>query len=136
MRPSAIPSAYKVGDDQLRVCVDSYPRPNIAPSLLLLFRSDVFRFRAHEAPNLVGLQAAHFQIPHSPIVVRGARAAQIGEEFHNRVLRNSRHADGGANRAAFNQAVDHFGAGFSVQAIHTDSYTIAALACQGEKGYK
>jgi hypothetical protein len=36
----------------------------------------------------------------------------------------------GKNRTTLNQAVDHSGAGFDIQAVHSNSYTKAALACQ------
>src|SRR5207247_5480828 len=64
------------------------------------------------------------------IVVRGARAADVGKQLYHGVLRHSGNANCCANRAALNQAANHLGAGLIVQVIHIDSYTIAALACQ------
>ena len=45
---------------------------------------------------------------------------------------SARHSRRGPNRAALNQATDDLRAGLDIQAIHIDSYTIAALACQGK----
>jgi hypothetical protein len=64
-------------------------------------------------------------------MVRGAGAAKITQQLGNCVLGSTCHPNRGANRAALNQAIDNLGAGFGVQAVHNDSYTKAALACQG-----
>jgi hypothetical protein len=99
---------------------------------LLFLCAYILGLRANERPNFVALQTTHLETAHSAIVISGTGATDLSKQLGNCVLRRSGHADSGANRAAFDEAINHSGAGFGIKAIHIDSYTIAALACQEE----
>jgi hypothetical protein len=98
---------------------------------LLFLRADVFGFRSHEAPNFIALEASNLEITDSAIMITRTRAAKIGKQFNDCVLACARHPNSGANGTTFDEAANNLGAGLGVEAIHTDSYTKAALACQG-----
>ena len=59
-------------------------------------------------------QSADFKISHVAIVVRGTSTSEVGQQLDNRILCNSGQANGGSDRAAFDQAINHSGAGFRV----------------------
>ena len=55
LRPSAVPSADKVRNDQLRIGINSDPRPNVPPAFLFLLGTSVLRLRPNELPNFIRL---------------------------------------------------------------------------------
>jgi len=53
-------------------------------------------------------------------MVSPAHLAKINEQPGNGVFTSARHADGGADRVAFDQASDDLGPSLSTQLIHMD----------------
>jgi hypothetical protein len=64
------------------------------------------------------------------VMVGSAGRAHVCYQLNYSILRRSRHAASGANRAAFNQAANDLCSGLGVQAVHIDYYAKAALECQ------
>src|ERR1019366_9254350 len=75
--PSAIAAADEVADAELRVRVDSGPRPSISPSFRFSLGADVLRLCPDEAPNLITLQTAHPHVADVSIVVLGTCGSHI-----------------------------------------------------------
>ena len=130
--PSRIPAANQVGDDELGIGVNGDPRPDIAPSVILLFDSDILALRADEGPDFVALEPLHPQMPHMLVVVPRTGRAEVGKQLEYRSLGRPRHAAGCPDRAAFDEAVNDSGTGIGIQAVHIDYYAKAALVCQQE----
>ena len=61
-RPSSIAAPDKVADDQFGIRVESYPGPNVTPSLCFLHGSGVFLFAADKAPDFISLHTADFEV--------------------------------------------------------------------------
>jgi hypothetical protein len=101
--PTAITSANQIGDNQLRVRVDSDPRPNVTPSLLLFLRADILRLCSNKTPNFIALQAAHAQIANSAVVIVSARATEIGKKFEHGNRGTIGHSGGSSDSVPFNE---------------------------------
>ena len=83
---------------------------------------DVLLFHRGERPNFIALDALRFQTANVLIVIRLAARAQFHQKLGNRVLRNTGHADSGADGAALNQSGYHANPISSAQLVHTDHY--------------
>src|SRR5271165_863311 len=126
-----LPTASNVvGHAQLRVRIDCRPRPNVAPALRLLLGSDILFLRADELPDFVALQATDSHPSHGAVVIVPANLSQVYKETRYRVLRNTSHADGRANRASLNQAPNNLRATGAVQSVHIDHYACTGMNCQ------
>lgn len=128
--PTRIPATDKVGNDQLGIGVNSDPRPDISPSVILLLRRGIFLFAANKRPNFIALQPFHAKIADMEIMERGASRSHVRQQLHNRILSRSRHPACCSNGAAFDKAPDDLRSGLGVQAVHIDYYAKAALGCQ------
>ena len=105
---------------QLRIGINCSPEPCIARAGVL--RGDVCRdvllLAVAEGPAFINLHPFAVQVAeHTILIVRAERT-----DFHNQardgLLSNSRHADGGTDGAAFNQATDDLDALFGGEAVH------------------
>src|SRR5271167_1326332 len=83
--PSGRATADKIRDTELCVRVDCRPCPRVTPALLVLFNGDVFRFCPNESQNLIAPETAHLEVANVPMVVSGARAAQVLDRLYDRV---------------------------------------------------
>jgi hypothetical protein len=89
---------------ELCISVNRRPGPNVAPSELLLLRSDVLLFRSHEAPDFVALETAHRHSAHSAVMEVSANAANLTQETGDCVLRYSGDPNRAANAVSFAEA--------------------------------
>ena len=105
---------------QLGVGVNRGPKPRIASAGVLFghIRRNVLLFGVHERPALVHLHPFAIQVAECPILVIGAEGANLHHQADDSLFGNSGHADGGANRAALNQATDDLRALFGSEAVH------------------
>lgn len=76
-RPPCAATANKIRDAELGVRVDCCPRPNVAPSLLLLFERDILSLRSAESPNFIALEPTDAQVADVAMVVCGAGTTHI-----------------------------------------------------------
>src|SRR5439155_2764046 len=104
LRVLALTLANEPRRDELRVAVDGDPRPYIprtelAPALggnVLLLRADI-------APDLVTFDTLAGKIAQHGVLILARRAPESQKERLDRVLRDSCHAHGRANRIALNE---------------------------------
>ena len=94
MRPSAVSSAHKVGEDKFCVSINSNPGPNVSPSFLFLFGADVFGLGSHEAPYLIRLHPANLEVADMAVVILSTGGSKVIQQLNNRVLGSARHSRG------------------------------------------
>jgi hypothetical protein len=118
--PPRIAATNEVRNDQFGIGVNADPCPNIAPSFNLLLVAGILPLAAHERPNFITLDATNLEVSHVPVVVCGAGPTNVCKELDYGILGDPGHPNCGADRAAFNEAVDDSHSGFGVKATHTD----------------
>ena len=96
-----IPAGHELG-----FRVQSRPRPNVAPSILLLLWSDILLLCSDERPNLVALEAANGKIANIPVMVVSACATHFAEQLRNSVFRNAHYPNRAAYAHSFAKALD------------------------------
>jgi hypothetical protein len=103
-------ATYQPTHAQLRICVQSDPRPSITPSFFLFVRPGVLRFRSDERPNFVALQSANTEIFHAVVMKLLTGRANLDNQFGNGVQRDIGHSSAGAKAIAFDQHSQNCGA--------------------------
>jgi hypothetical protein len=81
IRSPAVSRSDEPARHKLRVGVDRYPRPHIAPSVFLLLTGDVLFLRTTERPDFVALDAAAGEVAESFVLIVGARRAEIDQKL-------------------------------------------------------
>ena len=75
-----------------------------------LFFGDILLLRINERPNFIALDAAHFQVADSPIVVFSASAAHLFQESQDCDFGSACHSHDGIDGNTFNKSRDYLGA--------------------------
>jgi len=91
--PSVAPTD-QVRHTEFCIRINCHPRPDIAPTLLLLLRRNGLFLGSHKGPNLVALETLDAEIAHIAVMVRRSRTAQVSEQVEHGLLRNARHPAG------------------------------------------
>ena len=100
-----VTASHQPRANQLGIGVQRYPGPHVATNLLCGHRGrNVLLLGSDEGPNLIALNPLAGQIYQGPVEVFRTGRAKFNQQFRNRVLRNSGHADRRANRVAFHQS--------------------------------
>jgi hypothetical protein len=107
---------------ELRIRINRCPRPNVAPSELLLLCGDVLLFRSHEAPDFVALETAHRHTAHSAVMEVSANAANLTQETGDCVLRYPSDPNRAADAVSFAKAPNDLCALGCAKLFHTDYY--------------
>jgi len=109
---------------QLAVCVNCGPEPCIARTGVVLsdVRGDVLLFGIHERPALINLHPFAFQVAEHPVLVIGTERAKFNDQPKDGLFRHARYANGGTDRAAFNQATNDLGALVGSEVVYTFYY--------------
>src|ERR1035437_7806378 len=109
------PTGYQLG-----IGVNRGPEPRIASAGVLLghIRRNVLLLGVHKRPAFIHLHPFAVQVTECPVLVIGAEGANRDNQADDGLLGNSRHTNGGANRASLNQATDDLGALFRSEAVH------------------
>jgi hypothetical protein len=111
----------RVGHDDFGIGVKRSPGPHVAVAELpALVGGEVFCLRVAEGPDFVALDALRREVTDVLIVVASAHRAEIRQQLNHGVLRNARHADRGADGAAFNESRNHAYPISRGQLFHTD----------------
>jgi hypothetical protein len=97
------------------------------------FHGDVLLFRADERPDFVNLNTLSGDVANHYVVELKASRADFGQQAKDGSFGNASHADGRADRTAFNQRRDHRDFLVHTQPIHTliihDRFSIARETC-------
>jgi hypothetical protein len=89
-----------------------------ASSLRLLLRAAIFVLRIYEAPNLIALDFLRREIAKDFVLILGANAAKIAQQFHDRCAMDAGHASDRTQRVAFNQSSHDLLPLFCAQFVH------------------
>ena len=103
-RTARVTLSDQPGANELGVGINRNPGPGATDTeLILAFVGDVLILSAYETPDFVTLHSTARQIHQRLVEVFRAGRAKFNQQFRNRVLGCARHANGGTDRAAFNQ---------------------------------
>lgn len=112
-------ASHKPARNQFGIGAERRPRPNISkakPSPQVF--GNVLFFGVAKRPNLIALNPFARQIAERLVLILGASAAQIGDEFDHGIFCNARHADGRANRIALDQSREHLNLAVYRECVH------------------
>lgn len=102
-RPVCATPTDEVTDNELRVCVDSYPSPNVAPSNFFFLGADVFGFRSDVCPYFVTLETADRHIANMFIMEPHTGLAEINKQFGHCIASHTCHARSCTDAVPFDQ---------------------------------
>jgi hypothetical protein len=114
--------------DEFGVGVNGNPNPSIAKPVLFLFIGCGAFLAADKRPNFVNLQSLAWQAAHNLVLILQTRLAGFNQDSGHGFLGNASHANGAANRTAFNQAANHFGPVLNAQFVHVNNVCLPAQA--------
>src|SRR6266568_4597367 len=121
-------SADLPATNQLGICTESSPRPNISIAELPLFVGwNVLLFGIAERPNFIALDSLAGEIAHCTIMELLAGRSKRGQQTLNGILGYSRHSNGGANGIAFHECGDYLNSLIGGQRVHFLSLCICFL---------
>jgi len=127
----SITATYGIGGDQLGICADGGPGPNIAHVAIgfAIFR-DVLLLGPDKGPDFVALDALAGQIADGLAVVDGAGRANVYKELGHRVDRAISNAGDSAEAHAFNEEAEDLCAFGEGHAVHVEHYACALMQNQ------
>lgn len=117
-----VTAAEEVRHAELRVSVDSDPRPNIAPAVRFAPWRGALLLSSYEGPYLVGLQAPDPETVDGAVVELCTGASKIDEQLHRGILCDPGYVDGGPDARPSYQAPYDLSAAGNVKPVHTDHY--------------
>lgn len=107
LRIASRPVAVQPMRNQLSFRINRNERPNIAdPERTFHFGRHVLFLGVTVGLDFVDLEAIAIQVSHRQVLIFGASLANVGQQLDDGVLGNAGHADGGTDRASFDQSRD------------------------------
>jgi len=116
--------ADQSGRHQLGIGINRGPEPCIPRAGVVsgdLWRH-VLLLRVAERPALINLHPFAFQVAEHPVLVIGTERAKFNDQPKDGLFRHARYANGGTDRAAFNQATNDLGALVGSEVVYTFYY--------------
>jgi hypothetical protein len=128
-KPRVSPSNLPI-DYELCLSVDGRKRPHVTANPFIgHFHRDILLLRADERPNFINLNTLSGDVADHHVVELKASRADFGQQPENGPFGNASHADGRADRTAFNQGRYYRYFLVHAQPIHTliihDRFSIA-----------
>src|SRR5258708_4003761 len=120
--PVCSASTDEVTNDQLRIRVDSDPRPNIAPANFFFRGTDVPSLCSDVCPYLVTLKTMNRQLTNVVVVIYHARLTEIDQKFSHGVPRNPCDPRSGTDAVSFDQLRYNPDTFLICQPIHNEHY--------------
>lgn len=106
-RTPGVPPSDHPGHYQFGLSFDCGERPNVTAGAGFQFGSgDVLLFASDKRPDFINLNTLCGNVADNTVLVVSTGRADANQETKDSAFRDSSHADGGANRAAFHQRRD------------------------------
>lgn len=122
LRPVCTASADEVAHDELGLCINSDPSPNISPANLFFRSTNVFGLCSDICPYFIALQSADRQVSDVLVVVVHTFLTEIDEQLGDGIPSNAGHPRRGADTVSLHQSRHNPDSLVDVQRIHIEHY--------------
>lgn len=106
---------------QLGIGVNRSPEPRIPRAGIIRCNlwGHVLLLGVAKGPALINLHPFAFEVLENPVLVLGAKRADLEDQPHDGLFRHAGYANGGADAVPFDQAANYLGALFGSEPVHT-----------------